>query len=1062
MSSDLLSVSITGLRVAQSALGTTGHNISNAGTDGYSRQRVTIATNPASLQQGAFIGNGANVSRIERIANEFVTRQLRTDTSLSTQMSTQLSELSQLDNLLSDEATGLSGALQTFFAAMQNGANDPTALPARQLVVSEAQNLADRFNSIDDRLTGLNAGVEQGLTVAVNQVNTLVATIARLNTRIADVMGLGTKGGPNDLLDQRDAALKSLAEMLPIQTFNQSEAQVNVMIAGSVPLVVGQNAYSLHLESGRNPGVQTDVILRDGQGERVVTGDIQGGELGALLRYRQEQLEPARNSLGRIAVVLAESINRQHQQGITPANQFGSLFFTDFNSETLARSRVLPASTNAPPSDRALSLVLNNSLETSTSPYQLEITSGRLFRITRDSDGAEVANGLIPSSMPFEVSFEGLTLVFEAGQFQTGDRFSLQPFKQGAGAIAREIANPEDIAFAAPLVTESEVGNRGSGIVSPGAIESLRDANGDLLPLFAQAGQLSPPMVVVFTSDTTYDILDNTDPAHPKPLDPPIRNQRFIPGVTNNLFSSTPGERQLSSVGDFAGLADGSQAVTQATLNPPRVNPPDAAGASRMSFAVTDFSGAAQFSFVVSLTDTLSGQADASVTVTVNGSQLTDANRVIAHLNAQLGPQGMRAFERRDAAGNSQIAITSLTPGYGNITVNGFAGPASGAANALFNWNIETATATSVGNAQGTQGLGQLGNRYPQETYSITLPPSQAGLRAPEYQVLHSQNASARELASQLGNVPGVKANASTYSELQQFDLTRDFPLQLTLNGEDLLEYRTQADGTSVYLSESVPDPQADPDAFNQYLANRINANPALSQLGIFAAAGQDPVSGAIELRVYSREGDDVHWSLTGQPGDSLLASDGTHAPVALVAAGDGSPAQALIGGVLDVQLAPGVAFRSNPPDSLIFGDTRSGDRLRDTYKGIAVSLSGVPKVGDRFTLTFNRDAASDNRNALALSGIENARLLNQGTASVTDAYGTLVETVGIDTRTAKINADAALAVLEQTQTLRDGVSGVNLDEEAANLIRYEQFFQANAQVISVARGLFDSLLQSF
>src|SRR5690606_33162182 len=102
------------------------------------------------------------------------------------------------------------------------------------------------------------------------------------------------------------------------------------------------------------------------------------------------------------------------------------------------------------------------------------------------------------------------------------------------------------------------------------------------------------------------------------------------------------------------------------------------------------------------------------------------------------------------------------------------------------------------------------------------------------------------------------------------------------------------------------------------------------------------------------------------------------------------------------------------------------------------------------------------NRNALLLSDIEKTRIINGGVASIGESYSALVEDVGIDTASTKINLDASEQVLAQSVERRNSISGVNLDEEAANLIKFEQMFSANAQVISVARDLFDRLISSF
>jgi flagellar hook-associated protein 1 FlgK len=152
MASDLLGISISGLRYSQTALSTTGHNIANAGTAGYSRQTVNGVANPATYHGVGYIGNGVSVDSINRQVDDFVTQQLRTDTSLYQGLDAYDNHMNQLNELLSDSSSGLSNALGSFFSAVQGGANDPTSMPARQLVLSEAESLADRFNTLHSRV----------------------------------------------------------------------------------------------------------------------------------------------------------------------------------------------------------------------------------------------------------------------------------------------------------------------------------------------------------------------------------------------------------------------------------------------------------------------------------------------------------------------------------------------------------------------------------------------------------------------------------------------------------------------------------------------------------------------------------------------------------------------------------------------------------------------------------------------------------------------------------------------------------------------------------------------
>ncbi len=1062
--SSLLGVSITGLKAAQSALSTTGHNISNANTAGYSRQRVDIVTNPGLIVGGNYIGSGSNVNSIDRIANSFVTSQLRIDSSLNAELSTFLTQASQLDNLLSNEATSLTAGLQTFFAAMQNGTDDPTSIPARELIVSEAENLADRFNSLDARMQVIERGVNDALSVAVKQINALTQNIAQLNIRIADAKGVSASAQPNDLFDQRDETLRKLSELVPIQTFAQGNDQVSVMISGGMSLVVGNKTHTVTLESGRSPGTVTDIVVTDGGSGRVITDSIKGGEIGALIRFREDTLYPAYNSLGRVASVMAESFNSIHEKGLTLDGDFGGQFFNDINSENSVRQRVVAAGTNSPANDRKMSLFVNDVASVSTSNYTLNVGTGGSFKIIRESDGQQVASGLMNDNYPLAIKFDGLELAVDSGTFNAGDSFALQPFTQGARNFQRVIDSPENIAFASPLNSSAEIGNSGSGTISPGAVTALTNSRGDVLAPFAVAGKMSPPMVVQFTSPTTYDILDNTDPANPQQLDPPIRNQRYIPGIENNLFSALEGQTQVSMAGDLVGLPEGRKAVSLATLQPTTFNAPDpTTGLSELDFSVTNFSGANQFSFNVQLSDTVLGAKDTNTTVTVASANITTEAQLLQHINSQLSLSGVRAYIAVDDMGNRSVGFKAVEPGHSNIVVGGYSGPANGTANALLNNVLESgASYSSAGGAFGVEGTGTLDNGYTTERLTITQAPAQPGGPSKTYTVFNQPQGSARALANELNSIPGVEANAFSYAQLSDFNFARQAPLQIALNGVDLVRYVSNGDTGLLELSQDVPNPATDEAEFNAYLATAINNNVDFNKQGITAIAGQNPLTGKTELRVSAANGDDLTFAFTASNNQSVSVSDGEHSAVALTGSGNDSPSSIVVGGKMDIRLAADLTLTTRAANSLLFGNTQAADFEKPTYLGLHVSIKGSPDTGDRFTLDFNHDAASDNRNALALSAVENNRLLNGGTTSLGDAYGTLVERIGITTNTAKINADAAEAVLEQTTTLRDSISGVNLDEEASNLIRFEQYYQANAQVISVARNLFDALLGSF
>ncbi|MFT7460487.1 MAG: flagellar hook-associated protein 1 FlgK, partial [Planctomycetota bacterium] len=124
-------------------------------------------------------------------------------------------------------------------------------------------------------------------------------------------------------------------------------------------------------------------------------------------------------------------------------------------------------------------------------------------------------------------------------------------------------------------------------------------------------------------------------------------------------------------------------------------------------------------------------------------------------------------------------------------------------------------------------------------------------------------------------------------------------------------------------------------------------------------------------------------------------------------------------------------------------------------------SLSGNPANGDQFIIENNANASGDNQNGLKLSNLQTDNTLLGGTSSYQDSYGQLVAEVGTTTRQTQISSQALSALRNQALTARDSVSGVNLEEEAGNMLKYQQAFQAAAQMVNTADTLFQSLMQA-
>jgi flagellar hook-associated protein 1 FlgK len=129
------------------------------------------------------------------------------------------------------------------------------------------------------------------------------------------------------------------------------------------------------------------------------------------------------------------------------------------------------------------------------------------------------------------------------------------------------------------------------------------------------------------------------------------------------------------------------------------------------------------------------------------------------------------------------------------------------------------------------------------------------------------------------------------------------------------------------------------------------------------------------------------------------------------------------------------------------------------TYNGWTVSITGEPSAGDAFDVVSNTGGTADNRNAALLADLQSANTLNGGTTTFQGAYGLLTTSVGNRTREMDVSSQAQDAIAQNARATQQSVSGVNLDEEAANLMRYQQAYQASGKVIEVATVLFDTIL---
>jgi len=460
MATNILSIGQSALAAAQVGISTTGHNIANAATPGYSRQ---VVVQGASLPQNfgfGFLGQGTEISTVKRIYNEYLGNQVQSAQTSKSGLDSYYAQIRQIDNLLANSESGLSPALQEFFSGVQDMATNPAYLPARQAALSSAESLASRFQSLAGRFDEIEQGVNSQVLSSVSIINTYAAQIAGLNDAIGKAQR-ATGQPPNDLLDMRDQLVLDLNKEIKATVVKQGDDGYNVFIGNGQPLVVGVSTFKLgNMVSPTDPS-KLDVTYQNSSGGVVVIGDsaLAGGKLGGLIEFRNNTLEPAQNALGRVAIGLASTFNEQHKAGFDLNGNPGVDFFT------VAIPGVFANSGNT--GNAMLAATISDPSALTTSDYRLQF-DGTNYTVTRLSDNVSFAAGPLPQTV------DGVDFALDSGAPASGDSFLVRPTANGASSFGVAITDPRLIAAAA---NPGAVGDNGNALLL-GALQTTNTLNG--------------------------------------------------------------------------------------------------------------------------------------------------------------------------------------------------------------------------------------------------------------------------------------------------------------------------------------------------------------------------------------------------------------------------------------------------------------------------------------------------------------------------------------------------------------------------------------------------------
>jgi len=503
---DILNIGVSALMAFQRQLSTTGHNIANAETEGYNRQRVDLATRVPQKLGNDWVGSGVKIAQIERQYDQFLASSVRSSLSSTSELETYFTRASRLDNLLADSDTGLDPAIQDLFTAIQAVADDPTSIAAREVLLVESGSMVDRFHDLNRQIDEARRQLNNELTSGISEINSLAQNIAALNIQIVN-----EPGNPNDLLDKRDQLLNDLSEFVGINTVEQADGAINVFAGKGQALVVGASSATLSTAVAAD-GESLD-ILYSGQGPAQVISDfLTGGQIGGLISFRSEILDASQNKLGLVALGIVDELNTQHQRGMDLDGNLGGLMFT---APQTSQGVVVQGSG----ATGTVAFSYSDVTDLTASNYRLVYNSGTSYTMTRLSDNT-VFN--LDTATPATLTNDGFTLAL-GGLPAAGEATIIRPTRVAANNMELSVTDGRQFAAAAPISTGASVSNTGTtGAISAGSVVDISNAS-----FQTTAGALVPPVMIRFTSATTYSVYDNTTPATPVLLEAGIT---YAPG----------------------------------------------------------------------------------------------------------------------------------------------------------------------------------------------------------------------------------------------------------------------------------------------------------------------------------------------------------------------------------------------------------------------------------------------------------------------------------------------------------------------------------------------------
>lgn len=502
--SDMLTIGSSAVAAYQRALGTVSNNIANVGTEGYVRQETSMSENMPRQQGKIYLGTGVSVAGIKRAYDQFLEQNLRNSTSEMNTQGPMVDYGNRIVDIMGSDTVGLPPALDKFFGTARQLSVDPASTILRGQFLRDADGLASRFRELSTQMQGVDTETREAISSKIADINTLAGQIATVNKQLAGKPFADRQ--PPDLLDQRDLLLTKLSKLVKINVSTAVNGSVGVSIgnvSGEGQIVNGDRSVTLAAKFDEMDLSRVSIIADPyAKAPEEVIG-ISSGELGGLMGFREQVLQPTFSSLDFLATTVAKELNQIHRNGIDSRGEVGQdLFRID------PVMQVDPASGKRTQIDRpaaGIFVAIDNTAK---------VAAGALFRVVENENN---------------LSNVDATLTYSANYPDTSKVKPLSQVLKNNANPSAGIASPNDL-----LLGQIPLGSNNWSLFMDGATE------GQQLQVFTRDGRqlLGGPV---------------TDDVQLRSLMTPANG--FIPGSTYSTdYLNLSGDNGYKQISSFYGL----------------------------------------------------------------------------------------------------------------------------------------------------------------------------------------------------------------------------------------------------------------------------------------------------------------------------------------------------------------------------------------------------------------------------------------------------------------------------------------------------------------------------